>query len=247
MATALFRPLLNRFINTGFGPRPGILSPSSKPPDPGKPPKHGLEPELIAKVEESIVKVSGVACDLRQNGTGVVVGAGLIITNAHVVAGESRTSVENLSGREFVAKVVAFDPLKDVAILRVDGLVADRLALGDAKVGALAGVFGFPGGGVLEVSPARIGETIRAIGTDIYGDTKSSRSVVVLGARLEPGDSGSAVVDEEGHLVAVAFAIDPGSNTIAYALAREEIEAAIDAATNANSSSVDAGDCIEYK
>ena len=93
------------------------------------------------------------------------------------------------------------------------------------------------------MAPARVGETIDASGTDIYRDSESSRRVVVLGARLEPGDSGAAIVDTAGRLIGVAFAVDPGSETTAYALARSEIDAVL-ADIGDVRTPVDTGPCL---
>ena len=67
-----------------------------------------------------------------------------------------------------------------------------------ADTGETGGVFGHPGGGALEVSPFRVAEEITATGTDIYDQGSTSRDVLVLASDLEPGDSGSALVDPAG-------------------------------------------------
>ena len=65
----------------------------------------------------SVVKVEGTACDRVQEGTGFVAGPGLVVTNAHVVAGESHTRISTLDGRRYETEVVAFDPDRDLAVL----------------------------------------------------------------------------------------------------------------------------------
>lgn len=225
-------------------PYPAALDPLDAPPDPGDPPEVALDAETIASVRPAVVRVTGVACKNVQDGSGVVLAPGTVITNAHVVAGESTTTVIDLLGTEHDAVVIAFDPERDIAVLHAAALDVPPLALSDATRNGVVGVFGFPSGGPLRIAPARVGETIEARGTDIYRHDSSTREVIVLASRLAPGDSGAALIDERRSVVGLAFAIDPGSATTAYALARSEIEAALaEAAANANGP-VDTGDCL---
>ena len=107
-------------------------------------------------MRKSIVLVEGHACGQIQEGSGFVYPTpGLVITNAHVVAGEDQTLVEDQDGNTHDAVVVAFDPVRDLAILRVDGLDAPALELGSADPGDLGAVFGHPRGGPLRAAPAR--------------------------------------------------------------------------------------------
>ncbi len=208
-------------------PFPEVLDREDEPPDPGSVPERGIDPELIASVRASVVHVTGVACDSIIDGSGVVVEPGIVITNAHVVAGEARTSIIDASGIEYEGSVVMFDAEHDLAVVAVAGLDRPPLSVRDAQKGSIVGIFGYPAGGELRVSPGRVGETIRATGTDIYRRGRSDRRVVVLAAEVVPGDSGAAVIDERGSVVAIVFATDPASPDTAYALAREEIDAAL--------------------
>ena len=68
-----------------------------------------------------MVKVLGTACGLGIEGSGWVAGPGLVVTNAHVVAGEDDTTVTLRSGGTLDASAVHYDPHDDLAILRVAG------------------------------------------------------------------------------------------------------------------------------
>lgn len=218
-------------------PYPSALDPLDAPPDPGDPPRGSVPEALVARVRPSVVQITGIACRNVQDGSGFVARDEVVVTNAHVVAGETATSVIDAAGRRLGATVISFDPERDLAVLHVDGLDAAPLPLGQPTSDRPASdrpasdrpaaVFGFPGGGAMQATPARVGDTITARGTDIYRRGSSTRSVVVLAARLEPGDSGAAVVDDGGVVLGVAFAIDPGSKATAYALAPEEVEAVL--------------------
>ena len=84
------------------------------------------------------------------------------------------------------------------------------------------------GGRALEASPFTVDRRIRAVGRDIYGETRTERDVLVLAADLEPGDSGSPLVEPDGDVVGVAFAIAPDRPGVAYALTPAEVRAVLD-------------------
>lgn len=210
-------------------------------PSTGAPPVRGLPAAVGARVAASVVKVEGRACDQIQDGTGFVVAPQLVVTNAHVVAGERRTSVETQSGDRATGRVVTFDPRRDLALIRVPTISLAPLPVGDADAGTGGAVFGHPGGGPLAVSPARVAKRVTARGTDIYRTTETERDVFVLAARLAPGDSGGPFVDQRGRVAGVAFAIDPGADATAYALTTNELRPVVAAASPVP---VDTGECL---
>jgi S1-C subfamily serine protease len=204
-------------------PFPEVFDPNDRPGDAGAPPQLVLSPAADEHVRNAVVRVEGQACDQIQDGTGFAIAPELVVTNAHVVAGEQATAVFLPDGRRLTARVVRFDPRRDLALLRVPGLGLAPLALGDGTTGMVGAVYGHPGGGPLRPTPARIAEQIDARGTDIYRTTPTSRSVFVLASELAPGDSGAPLVNASGTAVGVAFAIDPSTSTTAYALTSAEL------------------------
>lgn len=222
-------------------PYPEVFSDSDGPADVGTPPQIILSPAVDARVRAAVVRVEGQACDQIQDGTGFVVSRDLIVTNAHVVAGERDTFVFLPSGEKRSARVLRFDPRRDLAVLQVVGLGLSPLRLGDAGTDMVGAVYGHPGGGPLRPTPARIAEKIDARGTDIYRTTATQRSVFVLASQLAPGDSGAPLVNQAGDVVGVAFAIDPGADTTAYALTNDELRPVLTALPNA---SVETGSCL---
>jgi S1-C subfamily serine protease len=200
----------------------------ARAPDLGPPPSSANIPQpVVDAVVPSTVKVEGVACRRIQEGSGFVVGPGLIVTNAHVVAGEEETIVQRSDGSEVRAQVVAFDPDRDLAVLRSDDLDRPALARRPAAEGDIGAVFGHPGGGALRAAPFEVGQLITANGTDIYDDGPTSRHILVLASNLRPGDSGAALIDPQGRAVGVAFAIAPDRAGVAYALAMDEVDAVL--------------------
>jgi S1-C subfamily serine protease len=196
-------------------------------PDAGSPPEGGLPRDVAQRVAGSVVKVEGSACDRVQEGTGFVAAPDLVVTNAHVVAGESRTRVDAPNGR-FDATVVAFDPNRDLAVLSVPGLDLPPLQRGEGQVDDRGSLFGHPGGGPLRESPMRIAEQITARGSNIERTAPTERDVFVLAAVTQPGDSGAPVVEGDGRVIGVIFAFDLSRPTTAYALTTNELSAVLD-------------------
>ena len=212
----------------GDDPFPQVFDALRPAPDVGAAPgASGLSEETAELVSQSTVKIQGQACGRIQEGSGFFVDDDLVVTNAHVVAGEDDTEVELADGSELDADVVAFDPQRDLAVLRTEDSDRDPLPVRAAAAGDTGGVFGHPGGGPLEISPFRVSDQITATGTDIYDRDRTSREVLVLASELAPGDSGSALVDPSGQVVGVAFAVAPDKPGVAYALAVEELEAVL--------------------
>lgn len=205
------------------------------------PPSTGLSSEQAAAIARSAMKIEGIACGRQLNGSGFVVAPQTVVTNAHVVAGQDETEVLTQSGDRLDAVVVGFDPDRDLAVLEVPGLGADPLPVSDADDGAVGGVFGYPGGGDLRVAPFEIARELAARGRDIYNEGATTRQVFEISAGLERGDSGAALVDPDGAVVGVAFAIAPDRSDVAYALTTEELATAVE---EADGSEVDTGDCL---
>jgi S1-C subfamily serine protease len=214
-------------------------------PDAGTPPDAGIPAAVAVHVRASVVKIEGVACDRIQEGTGFAVAENLVVTNAHVVAGESRTRVDTPDGRKLDGQVVAFDPNRDLAVLHVPGLGLAPLTLADGRVDERGSLFGHPGGGDLRESPMRIAEQIVARGTNISHTAATHREVFVLAAVTAPGDSGAPVVDLEGRVVGVLFAFDISRETTAYALTDAELDKVLAPVLAGATSPRGTGDCLE--
>lgn len=226
----------------GDDPFPQVFAGLQPAPETGASPgSSGLSTATANEVVRSTVKIEGVACSRIQEGSGFFVSEDLVVTNAHVVAGEDESTVELSDGSTLEAEVVAFDPERDLAVLRTIDGGGPPLPLRDGGVGDIGGVFGRPGGGPLEISPFRIADEITAVGRDIYDRETTSREVLVLAAELAPGDSGSALVDPQGQVIGVAFAVAPDKPNVAYALAIEELEVVL---AGDLSSERDTGGCL---
>ncbi|MGI9022135.1 MAG: trypsin-like peptidase domain-containing protein, partial [Acidimicrobiales bacterium] len=182
------------------------------------------------------------ACGRVMEGSGFSPATDIVVTNAHVVAGERRTEVLRPDGESLAARVEVFDPQRDLAVLSVPGLDQQPLPVGTAEVGDTGAVFGHPEGQEeVDVQPARVDDRRTATGRDIYNSSVTRRDVLFLAARLAPGDSGGAVVNESGEVIGVAFAIAPDEPATAYAVSDRELRPVL---AEPRSGPVSTGDCI---
>jgi S1-C subfamily serine protease len=178
----------------------------------------------------SVVRVLGTACGLGIEGSGWVARPGLVVTAAHVVAGERSTSVERAgSAEQLDAKVVGFDPRNDVAVLRVRGLRARPLPLVEPHSGEPVAIVGFPDNGPLDAAPGRIGRTAALLSEDAYGHGPILRTITTLRGRVRHGNSGSPAIDPGGNVQATIFAARIGAEAgfgVPASVVRHELDAA---------------------
>jgi S1-C subfamily serine protease len=191
----------------------------------------GPEPEVSAP-EGSIVedpdvqaasgrtlRVSGIACGYGVEGSGWVAGRDLVVTNAHVIAGETVTRVQvGGAGRPLPARVVVFDEKNDIAVLRVNGLGLTPLSRAAPQPGEAAAVIGYPENGPLDIEPARTGSTQRVISSDAYDRGPVERVVTSFRVYVRPGNSGGPAVNENGEVVSTIFASRTGSDNSGYGI-----------------------------
>jgi uncharacterized membrane protein required for colicin V production len=174
------------------------------------PPDKGLatDPDVI-RASKSVVRVTGIACGLGVEGSGWVAKPGLVVTNAHVVAGIDTPRVDVETGRAFVATVVAFDATNDLAVLRVRGLGAAPLVLADPERSTPVALVGYPRNGPLTRTPGRLGGTAQVLSRDAYGRGPVRRQMTTIRGAVEPGSSGGPGVDAQGHVRTTVFARRP--------------------------------------
>jgi S1-C subfamily serine protease len=198
----------------------------------------------------STVQVAGAGCGVIQEGSGFVVAPGLVLTNAHVVAGIAAPQVIDTSGRH-VASAALFDPHLDIAVLRVPGLPDPPLPL-DANVvsrGTTGVVLGYPEGGPLRYGKAGIAAAFAADGLDIYGNTQVTREIYQLDAIVQPGNSGGPLVASgvpgiaDGTVIGVVFARSTTDSAIGYALAMPAVSNDV-ARAESTRTAVGTGGCV---
>ncbi len=196
-----------------FDPFPQIRGPAANVPPPNA--KIARDPDVRAATR-STVRVLGTACGLGVEGSGWVARPGVVVTNAHVVAGEDDTTVQIAgAGPQHDADVVFFDPKNDVAILRSSGVAGVPPLRMDvsASVGTAGAIVGFPQNGPLDIRPARLGATTTVISQDAYGRGPIPRRITSIRGLVRSGNSGGPVVDAQGEVLTTVFAATVGSNS----------------------------------
>jgi S1-C subfamily serine protease len=198
----------------------------------------------------STLQVQGEGCGVIQEGSSFVVAPGLVVTNAHVVAGVHHVVVID-NGRSREAMPIWFDPELDVAVLRVAGLSEPALAVDTTSFsrGESGVVLGYPGGGPFTYSPAGITNSFPATGLDIYGQNTTKREVYELQADVRPGNSGGPLVASgdtsgpaNGTVIGLVFARSTTNPDVGYALAMGQVMADVSRAEQQNSA-VGTGNC----
>ena len=206
----------------GFPPVFAALAPASARPVP-LPSDSALRP-AVSVAGPSTVKVEGYGCGVIQEGSGFVAAPGLVVTNAHVVAGVAQPLVQ-AGSRITASQVLLFDPSFDLAVLRVPGLTAKPLPLDPGTVGrgTPAAVLGYPQGGPFTVDAAGVMALFEAQGRDIYGRGLTLRNVYEIDARVEPGNSGGPLVLADGQVIGVVFSRSLSDASVGYALTSPDV------------------------
>jgi S1-C subfamily serine protease len=194
-------PVLNALNRVD--PAPSIVGPTTplSPPDPAI-----ARDADVRRASHSVVRVLGTACGLGVEGSGWVAAPGLVVTNAHVVAGEDDTTVTTLDGASLEATPVLYDPSDDLALLRVEAPLEPLPIATDPRPDSSGAVLGYPENGPYAVTAARIGETTTVISEDSYGNGPIHRSIAFLRGAVRSGNSGGPLVDAEGRVMATVFA-----------------------------------------
>ena len=207
------------------GPSPDVAPPDSK---------IARDPEVRA-ASGSVVRVLGPACGLGVEGSGWVAAPGVVVTNAHVVAGETDTTVTPAgSDASLDATAVHYDPTNDLALLRVNGLGDSPLSVApEVTSGTSGAVVGYPENGPLTITPARVGATGPVVTQDSYGRGPVTRQLTALRGEVHSGNSGGPLVDGSGKVMGTVFAATTQGKAGGYAVPNVVVTSALRDSTGA--------------
>ncbi|MGW3171898.1 MarP family serine protease [Streptomyces sp. NPDC001153] len=190
-----------------------------------RPSGDSVTPAATSAAKLSTVKIEGASGNEGREGSGFVYAAGHVMTNAHVVAGIDHPSVRvGGVGRSYLARVVLFDPDRDVAVLYVPGLHAPVLRFDtSATRGDSAVVAGYPQDGGLDLQAATVASRVRATGQNIYNDAAVTRDIYSIRSTVRPGNSGGPLLTTTGKVFGVVFARSTSDAETGYALTAAEV------------------------
>jgi len=197
-----------------FDPLPAIAGPSTtsiEPPD-----QSVLRRPGVQLAAAGTVRILGTACGLGVEGSGWIAAPGVVVTNAHVVAGTDGDVVVESQGEgaDLPARAIAFDATDDLAVLAVPGLQGRVLqAITRAPEGTAGAILGYPQDGPFDARAARIGATQTVITQDAYGRGPVRRTITSVRGLLRHGNSGGPVVDGTGRVLATVFAASTTSRS----------------------------------
>jgi S1-C subfamily serine protease len=229
-------PVLNALDRVD--PAPSVTGPSAPVPPPDT--AIATDPDVLG-AGDSVVRVLGTACGLGVEGSGWAVRPGLVVTNAHVIAGSEDTTVTTQGGVELDATPVYYDPVDDLALLRVGANLPTLTISEQRESGAGAAVLGYPENGPYAVAPARLGETRPTISEDSYGNGPVERTIVALRGSVRSGNSGGPLLDARGRVVGTVFAATTSGPPGGFAIPAEDVRAALGASVAA----VSTGTCTD--
>jgi S1-C subfamily serine protease len=228
-------PVLNALNR--IDPAPSITGPTT----PVAPPDAAVasDPD-VRRASRSVVRVLGTACGLGVEGSGWVAAPGLVVTNAHVIAGEEDTTVNTIDGASLDAVPVRYDPANDLAVLRIEAPIPPLRIAADPQRGTAGAVLGYPENGPYAASAARMGEVNTVISEDAYGNGPIQRQIASLRGHVRSGNSGGPLVDPSGRVMGTVFAATTSGPPGGFAIPNEIVEEAL---VQATLSEVDTGPC----
>ncbi len=229
-------PILNALARVD--PFPQITGPEANVPPPNR---RILRDPDVRRAHDSVVTVLGTACGLAVQGSGWVARPGIVVTNAHVVAGEDDTTVSVDGGDQLDAQAIGYDPHNDIAVLNVPGLGAPGLGQDmQASAGEAVAILGFPKNGPYQAVAGRLGQTQTVVSRDAYGAGPVRRRMTALRGRIRSGNSGGPAVDERGRVVATVFAATTSGTPGGFGVPPGIVRSALRSATGP----VDTGPCV---
>ena len=185
------------------------------------------EPSPIVTVDQRPVAIATLPCalDLQATSSGFVIDDDTVVTVAHAIFESRQFAVRDATGEWHEASVLHMDLERDLAVLRIEDLAAEPFP-------TRVGIAGEPVQMVEGASSGTVGGEVTRrvqISTEVIGDltTKSERSGYELSFEINGGDSGAAVVGDDGDLLGLIFARSTAREA-SWATSVTEIEAVLD-------------------
>jgi serine protease Do len=184
--------------------------------------------QVAGRVSPAVVTIDAVAAASTNDpfslptegiGSGVIFDAnGWILTNHHVVEGDTTLTVKLKDGREFPGRVYGVDTLTDLAIVKIEATDLPTAKIGDSstiKVGQLAIAIGSPLGTYTNTVTSGI---ISALGRSITVQSGRINNLIQTDAAINPGNSGGPLLDAGGTVIGINTAVAGSAQGIGFAI-----------------------------
>ena len=225
-------------------PLPAITGPSPNvaPPSPGATRLPG-----VRTASRSVVRVLGTACGLAIEGSGWVAAPDIVVTNAHVVAGEGDTTIEPDGHAPRSAPNRSSSTPKRTSRSCACAASASRLwkSRGPRRRGRAGRSSASPRTGPSTPRRRASGAPRTSLTQNAYGQGPVTRLLTPLRGLVRPGNSGGPVVDGSGRVLTTVFASTVGARSRhgGYGVADATVAALLRRAANGSGAEVSTGPC----
>jgi len=181
--------------------------------------------DFSAIVDDVLPSVVSVLTDDGQGSGVFVIGGGFIVTNVHVINGASVIRVYTYDNKIFPAVLLGYEPVSDIAVLKINSTAYDPLEFGDSdaiKVGQRAIALGNPGGLDFSVTEGIISGVDRKTGDSDIG-------YIQIDVPINPGNSGGPLVNSNKEIIGINnWKLGGGFESVGFAIPSNVVEDVVD-------------------
>ena len=187
--------------------------------------------QVYEKAAPSIAALTAYSAGMVSTGTGIVLTAdGYIVTNAHIIAGAEQVNVTLSDDSLWSAQLVGFEPLEDLAVLKIDASGLTPAQFGDdtlLRSGDPVSAIGNPMGYRSTITPgivSALDQPVSVEGTTMY--------LLQTSAAINYGSSGGALLNDRGQVVGVTtikiVADDGSAEGLGFAIPTTRVKQVVD-------------------
>ena len=187
--------------------------------------------QVYEKAASSIAALTAYSAGMVSTGTGIVLTAdGYIVTNAHIIAGAEQVNVTLSDDSLWSAQLVGFEPLEDLAVLKIDASGLTPAQFGDdtlLRSGDPVSAIGNPMGYRSTITPgivSALDQPVSVEGTTMY--------LLQTSAAINYGSSGGALLNDRGQVVGVTtikiVADDGSAEGLGFAIPTTRVKQVVD-------------------